>query len=130
MPSIQKQRREAQQAIDQASSEARLRYITGLVGQDMVYSAKLAQAQAYIVAHAVDSEAAVPAYVAADMTAMGGTALAAAQAIVTAAEAFHAGPGPDIEQARRAGKVAVLAAAAPEDVAVALDGALAALQAI
>lgn len=96
----------------------------------MVYAAKLAQAQAYISAQAADSEADVPGYVAADVAAVGGTALAAAQAIVAAAEAFHAGPGPAIEQARRAGKAALVDAAEPEDVAAALENALEALQAI
>lgn len=124
------QRMLARQAIDQAAAEARLRHITGTAGQDMVYVAKLAQAQAYISAQAADSAAPVPAYVAADVAAVGGTALAAAEAIVAAAAAFHAGPGPAIEQARRAGKLAVQVATSAEAVADASQAAQQALQAI
>ncbi len=130
MHSIPRQRREARQDIDTAAAEARMRYLTRLPGQDMVYAAKLAQAQAYITAHAADSAAAVPPYVAADVAVAGGTALAAAQAIVAAADAFHAGAGPQIEQARRAGKLAVQAADNPEDIEAAQAAAIAALQSI
>ena len=127
---IQRQRREARQEIDAAAADARLRHLTKLPGQDMVYAAKLAQAQAYITAHAADSGAAVPGYVAAEVAAVGGTALAAAQAIVAAAQAFHDGAGPDIEQARRAGKLAVQAADNHEDIQTAQAAALAALLSI
>jgi hypothetical protein len=120
----------ASSAIDQAAAEARQSHITGLAGQGMVYAAKLAQSQAYITAHAADADAPVPAYVAAEVAAVGGTALAAAQAIVAAATAFHAGPGPDIEQARRAGKLAVQAATDSDQIQTAQADALAALQAI
>lgn len=130
MHSIPRQRREARQDIDTAAAEARMRYLTRLPGQDMVYAAKLAQAQAYITAHAADSAAAVPPYVAADVAVAGGTALAAAQAIVAAAEAFHTGAGPQIEQARRAGKLAVQAATTAEGIADAKASALQALQSI
>lgn len=116
--------------IDQAAAQARQRHITGLAGQDMVYTAKLAQAQAYIAAHAVDTDAVVPGYVAAEVAAAGGTALQAAQAIVAAADAFHSGPGPQIEQARRAGKLAVASAATQQAVEAATASALQALQTI
>jgi hypothetical protein len=127
---LAKQRRLARQDIDSHAAQARQRYLTTLPGQDLVYAAKLAQAQAYITAYAADSGAAVPAYVAADVAAVGGTALAAAAAIVAAAEAFHAGPGPEIEEARRAGKLAVQAAESANDIETAQAAALAALQAI
>lgn len=116
--------------IAQAAEAARCRHITGLAGQETVYAAKLAQALAYLAAHAADSGVSVPPYVAADVAATGATSVAAAQAIVDAAAAFHAGPGPDIEQARRSGNLAVTAATTAEDVQLALDNALAALQAI
>lgn len=118
------------QEIDQAAGEARARRISGITGQDMVYAEKLAQAQGYAIAHAADAGAAVPGYVAAEMAATGGTALQAAQAIMAAAEAFHSGPGPQIEHARRAGKLAVQAATTAEGVAAAKDTALQALQGI
>ena len=130
MNSIKRQRRLARQEIDAEAAEARMRHLTNLPGQAMVYAAKLAQAQAYIAAHVADAGAPVPAYVAADVAAAGGTALAAAQAIVAAADAFHSGPGPAIEQARRAGKLAVHAASTAEAVASAKDAALQALMSI
>lgn len=120
----------ARAAIDQVAAEARGRHITGLTGQDLVYAAKLAQAQAYATAHAADAGAPVPAYVAAEVAAVGGTALQAAQTILAAADAFHAGPGPQIEQARRAGKLAVQAATTAEEIQAAQDTALQALQGI
>lgn len=117
-------------AIDTLAGEVRMRHLSSLPGQDLVYAAKLAQAQAYIAAQAIDSNALVPGYVAADVAAVGGTALAAAQAIVAAAEAFHAGAGPQIEQARRAGKAAVSAATTAEGIDAAKASALQALQTI
>ena len=128
--SIGARRALAVRAIDDAAGEARGRHQTLSVGQAVVYAVKFAQAQDYISAHAADAGAAVPAYVAAEVAAVGGTALAAAQAIVTAAEAFHAGAGPDIEQARRAGKLAVQAASNADEIETALASALAALEAI
>jgi hypothetical protein len=129
-PSIGALRQWAISAINQTAAEARMRYQTAMLGMDMVYTVKLAQARNYITANAADSSAAVPAYVAADVAAMGGTALDAAQAIVAAADAFHGGPGPAIEQARRAGKVAVQAASTAEAVAEAKNAAVQALLAI
>ncbi len=120
----------AREAINQAAAEARQRYLTIVDGQGMVYAEKLAQAVAYVAAHAADSQAPVPAYVAADVAAVGGTALAASQAIIAAAAAFHEGPGPDIEQARRAGNAAVLAATTAESVEAAKAAAMGALAAI
>jgi hypothetical protein len=128
--SIGAQRALATLAIDAAAGEARGRFQTLALGQDMTYSTKLAQAQAYVAAHAEDAGADVPAYVAAEVAAVGGTALQAAQAIVAAADAFHSGPGPQIEQARRAGKLAVAAAATRQAIEAATAGALQALQAI
>ena len=130
MYSIQRQRRQARQDIDTVAAEARMRYLTKLPGQDQVYAAKLAQAQGYISAHAADEDAPVPAYIAAEVAAVGGTALAAAQAIVAAAAAFHDGAGPAIEQARRIGKLAVQAASEADEIEPARASALAALEAI
>lgn len=128
--SIGAQRAIAIMEINQAAADARGRRISGMTGQDMVYAEKLAQAQAYMAAHAADAGAEVPGYVAAEMAATGSTALQAAQAIAVAAAAFHAGPGPQIELARRTGKLAVQAASTAEAVQTAKDTALQALQAI
>lgn len=124
------QRMLARQAVEQAAAEARLRHITGAAGQAMVYAAKLAQAQAYLVAQAADSQAPVPPYVAADVAVEGGTAVQRAQAIVDAADAFHDGPGPAIEQVRRAAKLVLQEATTAEAVQQALDEAIVALGAI
>ena len=120
----------ASRAIDDAAGEARGRHQTLAVGQAVVYAVKLTQSQTYITAHAADADAPVPAYVAAEVAAVGGTALAAAQAIVAAAQAFHDGAGPAIEQARRVGKLAVQAASDADEIQAALASALAALEAI
>ena len=130
MYSIPRQRREARQQIDAEAAEARMRHLTSLPGQDLVYAAKLHQAQSYITAYAADAGAAVPGYVAAEVAAVGGTAQAAAQAIVAAAANFHDTAGPAIEQARRAGKTAVQAAGDADEIQTALASALAALQSI
>ncbi len=118
----------AGRAIDAAAGETRGRHQTLAGGQAVVYAAKLAQA--YISAHAADAGAAVPAHIAAEAAAVGGTALAAAQAIVAAAQAFHDGAGPAIEQARRIGKLAVQAATTAEGIQEAKDSAMLALHGI
>lgn len=128
--SIGAQRAIAITEIDRAAEDARGQRISGITGQDMVYAEKRAQAQAYIAAHAASPDAEVPGYVAAEMAATGSTALQAAQAITAAAAAFHAGAGPQIEQARRAGKLAVQAATTAEGIADAKASALQALQSI
>jgi hypothetical protein len=128
--SIGAQRALAARAIDGAAGEARGRHQTLAVGQAVVYAVKFAQARAYISAHAADADSPVPAYVAAEAAAVGGTALAAAEAIVAVADAFHAGAGPAIEQARRVGKLAVQAAGDADQIQSALAAALAALQSI
>lgn len=117
----------ARQQLDAAAGDARLRHLSAVAGQDMVYAEKLAQAQAYVGAHAADPGAEVPGYVAAEMAATGSTALQAATAIMAAADAFHRGPGPQIEQVRRAGKLAVQAAITAEAVHAAKATALQAL---
>ena len=117
-------------SIDDAAGEARGRHQTLAVGQAVVYAVKLTQSQTYITAHAADADAPVPAYVAAEVAAVGGTALAAAQAIVAAAQAFHDGAGPAIEQSRRVGKLAVQAATTAEGIQEATDAAMLALHGI
>lgn len=124
--SLAMQRLLAQRDIDTAAAEARGRAATQ--GMDMVYAAKLQQAQQYLQAIATDAQAPVPPYVAADVAVDEINAQQAAQAIVAAAQQFHDQAGPAIEQARRHGKQAVRAAADAEAVASALDAALQALR--
>lgn len=115
--------------LDRAAAEARSRHIAG-AGQDTVYAQKLVEARAYIEAHRGNPTVPVPPYVAVDVAIDGGSALARALAIVAAATAFHAGPGPAIEQARRQGKRALQAATTADGVQQALAAAIAALGAI
>lgn len=127
MHMIQRTRRIGRQDIDHAAEQARLRHLTGLAGQDLVYAEKLNQAKAYLAAIALDAGAAVPLYLQAEVSAAGGTAAEVAANIIAVAASFHAGPGPAIEEARRAGKLAVAAAADADAVAVAVAAAVAEL---
>lgn len=127
---LQKQKREARRQIDQLAEETRQRYLTPLAFQDLVYAVKLRQAQDYLVAYAGDAEATVPGYVEAEATATATAPNVAATAIVTAAQSFHDGPGPEIEQQRRSAKIAVNAALDAEGVGEALAAGLSALSSI
>lgn len=117
-------------AIDAVASDARRTHLTTGFGQDLVYQKKLSQAEAYLAAHLLNALTPVPPYVAAEAAAWGVSALVAAQAVLDAAEAFHTGAGPDIEQARMEGKIAVRAAETVEGVATALAAATAAINAL
>lgn len=128
--SLNAQRLQAAALIDQAAAQARLQHLSGYPGQELVYAAKLAEAQAYLAAQKGDPKAVVPPYVAADVEVDGGSAVARAQAIVRASETFHAGPGPAIELVRRRGKAAVRTAKTGEELQQAVDQAIAALEAL
>lgn len=104
----------AKRAIDTAAGDARLRYITEVPGQQGVYIRKLAQAQHYLVA---GEEADVPVYVSAEARALGVTATEAATRIATIAEQWDSVLSPAIEEYRIAGKAAVDAALAAQDLA-------------
>lgn len=124
-------RRRAQYDVDRAAGSARMRYVLDVPGQAETYRAKAEQARAYQASYAqVGLQAAVPPYVAAEASARQASAIAVANAIVTANDQWHANKGPAIEGARIAGRLAVAAALTEQDIDTARTDALAALAAI
>lgn len=120
----------AQRAIDAAAGEARLRYITDVPGQQAVYLVKREQAAAYLAAHALDAQASVPPYIAAEATALGITPAVLAAEVVAIATLWQDTLSPAIEAARIGGKSAVSASEDLAGVEAARDAAVAALGAI
>lgn len=120
----------ALQRIDAAAGAQRLVYITDVPGQQAVYLRKMAEAADYLAAVALDAQAEVPPYIAAESEATGGTAAQAAQGIADTAAQWDAVLSPAIEGARIAGKRAVAAAEDAAAVQQAMDDALAALAAL
>ena len=111
---IEEQKQEFLVQIDKLAGEKRLQYITDGAGQEVTYTAKLADAQAYILAgyptdvtpyHWIDAEA----------TATGNTPTNVADFIVYTAHAW-AEVGSKIEGARQAAKIGVNAATTIGDV--------------
>jgi hypothetical protein len=127
MPSINAQRWQAHRDIDRVAGEVRLRYITDVPGQQAVYITKLQEAEAYAAAHALDSQAPVPPYLAAESAAMGDDAIDTAQMVLGLAAQWNGVLGPAIEAARVAGKAAVTAATTEQGIATARAAAIAAL---
>lgn len=118
---------QALEHIDQAAGAARLRYITEVPGQQAVYLSKEAQARQFKAAgYPVD---AVPAYVAAEVQAMGegATPQLAADSILVIADRWQGELSPRIERERLKGKWAVQAAGTA---AAVQTSALAAVQAL
>lgn len=120
----------AHQALDACAGQVRLRYITDVPGQQAVYMTKLQQAQAYLVARALDADAAVPPYLAAEAGATGESALQVATAITGLATVWNEQLGPAIEGARLGAKRAVSDAQDEAGVQAALSAGLAALDAL
>ena len=116
----------AQAQVDTAAGTARLRYITDVPGQQAVYLTKLEQAQAWV----ANPTGPVPPYVAAEAAAMGSDATTGANNIITTAVAWNTELSPTIEQYRRAGKLAIMAASSNEDVATQLVAAVAKLNSL
>lgn len=116
--------------IDQAAGAARLRYITEVPGQQAVYLSKEAQARQFKAAgYPAD---AVPAYVAAEVQAMGegATSQQAADAILAIAERWQGVLSPRLELERLKGKRAVQAATTAAAARMAAQAAIEALAAI
>jgi hypothetical protein len=113
--------------VDEAAGRARLRYITDVPGQQAVYMTKLQQAQAYAAAFALDAQAPVPSYLAAEAAATGMTAVQVTDNILALAALWNDQAGPGIEGARMGGKAAVTAAADLEAVEAARVAAVQAL---
>lgn len=133
---VRKARYLASTVIDEAAGRARRRYITDVPGQEAVYLVKLQEAQAYAAAHALDSGATVPAYIAAEASAIGQSAITVANTVIALAGFWNGNVGPAIEGARLGGKAAVAAATGADEAATiaaieaARDAALSALEAI
>lgn len=96
--------------IDEAAGRARLRFITDVPGQQAVYIVKLQQAQAYTAAVALDAQATVPPYIAAEAAATSQTAAQVAANVIALAAVWNEQAGPAIEGERMGGKAAVTAA--------------------
>lgn len=101
----------AKAAVDAAAGQIRLRYVTDVQGQQMVYLTKLNQAVAYIAAYTADPGMAVAGpYISAEATVRGITHLAMAALVIAQNAGWNDVIGPAIEAARIAGKLAIDAA--------------------
>jgi hypothetical protein len=127
-------KRKAMRQVDLEAGAARLRYITEVAGQQVVYVRKRDQAVAYLAAVAADPEAdPLPTpgpYIAAEAAALGVTPAVLAEQIVATATAWEDTLSPAIEAARRSGKAAVAAAEDEAAVDSARAAAVAALSAL
>ena len=124
MATLTKLRFFANQEIDRAAGEARLRYITDIPGQEAVYTQKMEQARAFLLVPL----GTVPPYIAAEATATARTAQQAASDIMAVAGSWNDTLSPAIEQARIGGKRQVSLATTEAAIALAKDNAVAALQ--
>lgn len=114
-------------AIDGAAETARLRYITPGAGQALTYLEKERDARAYAAAGYPSGSLAQYPWVDAERQATGQTGREAADTIIATADAWRA-KGAEIDGARRAGKLAVEAAADVPEIEAARDAALAELE--
>lgn len=128
MPSLNALRWQAHREIDRVAGEVRLRHITDVPGQQAVYMTKLQEAEAYAAAHALNANATVPPYLAAESAAMGDDAIDTAQMVLDLAAQWNGVLGPAIEAARVAGKAAVTAATTAQGIETARAAAVAALE--
>lgn len=104
--------RQAIDAINRAAGIARQRYITVSPGQELVYATKERQAREFA---AAAYQGAIPAFVDAEANASGATPQAACDSIIALADQWIA-IGSAIDQARRAGVIAVESARVAQDV--------------
>jgi hypothetical protein len=126
-PPLGQQVTDAVATINGAAEAARERYITPGYGQVAVYLLKEGDARAYAAANYPSAQLANYPFVNAERLAMGSTGQAAADFIITTADAWRA-KAAEIEQARRSGILAVQAAADAAAVAAARDAAVTALE--
>lgn len=134
-PSLTQTRTDAGNAIDAEAGHARAKYITTVAGQSETYMAKAADATAYKAAGYPFASLASYVWVQAEAVAINGATPTAAQAqaaadSILAAQSAWIALGAQIEQARRAGGVAVAAATTVAAVQSAEAAAIAALQAL
>jgi hypothetical protein len=134
-PTLAAMRISASVAIDNQAGAARAKYITSVAGQAETYLSKAADAQGYKAAIYPFASVANYPWVQAEAIAINGASPTAAQTQaaadgILAAQAQWVALGAAIEQARRAGKIAVAAAATVAAVQAAEQNAITALLAI
>lgn len=130
---IERLREVGRGAIDQAAGNARSRYISAGVGQELTYQAKYADALSYLRAletEPVPTSAAAWTYVAAEATATGMTPEASATRIAVVGAYWEAVIGPSIESVRIGGKDALEGLSAVEAITNHVASVIAALNAI
>jgi hypothetical protein len=132
-PTLQQARTEAGLKIDGEAGAARARYITTVPGQSETYMSKAADAAAYKAAAYPFASLASYVWVQAEAVAINGASPTSAQVkaaadSILAAQAGWVALGANIEQARRAGAVAVAAASTVAAVQAAQAAAIATLQ--
>lgn len=115
--------------IDAAAGAARARFVTVSSAQDSTYTAKYAQAQAYIAAGSPD-DASAYSWIAAEATATGKTPKETAEIIVAAGDKWANEIGPKIEGTRIAAKDKISASTTVDAALDAMREGLATLQAI
>lgn len=115
--------------IDAQANATRQKYVTFIAAQDATYLQKYDEAKRYKAAGYPASLAGYS-WIAAEVTATGRTATAAADGIIAEGDYWNAIKGPDIERERRKGKLAIDAAATPAAALTARDNAIAALKAL
>jgi len=113
------QQAEAITTIDTLAGQKRLQYITNVPGQEITYSAKLADAQAYILA-GYPSDVTPYHWVDAEATATGATPIQVADLIAITGHTW-AEVGSKIEGARQAAKIAINNATSIVDIRTAIS---------
>jgi len=128
MENISANQASALNRIDQSAERARLRHVTGGIGQALVYQEKAEQAVDYITAGYPSDLSAYP-YLQAEANATGKDSTQIADDILTQRSMWIA-VGAQIEEERLRGKKAVREATDIDDITVARDAAQAALDAL
>jgi hypothetical protein len=128
MENVPAQQTTAFNRIDQAAERARLRFITGGIGQALVYQEKAEQASDYVAAGYPSDLLSYP-YLQAEVNATGKSSKDIAKGILHQ-RSIWIRTGASIEEARLRGKEAVRAATTEEGVKEALQACVAALDAI
>lgn len=114
--------------IDGQANSTRQKYVTFIAGQDATYIQKYDEAKRYKAA-GYPADLIGYGWIAAETTATGKTAIAAADGIIAEGDYWNSRKGPEIERERRKGKIDIDAATTPEAALTARNAALAALMA-
>lgn len=114
--------------IDQCAERARLRHITGGIGQALVYQEKAEQAVDYITAGYPSDLSSYP-YLQAEANATGKNSIQIADDVLTQRSAWIA-VGADIEEARLRGKKTIREATDIDSITTTRDATIAALDAL